>query len=236
MQKNKRERHLASAERLLNIVGSNGHIQDILDVMVRGTVKKSTDMALVRESLSTPFKVGSNLREQDPDFIDIAAAIKNRYTPLEQIAWLLEVEVPWGDIRNLLNDAIANIKRAEEFLKAFQARETSDLSSTEREYLEQRDFCIDDLNDQFELELDEYVHELFQRKISDYCNKRVMNWNIVHELVKERASVINKRGPVEQVALLFRTGYSEQDLISGFEHTLADQKKHTPVNRETPEP
>ena len=230
------EKHLATAEHLLNGIGigNTGHIHDVLDVMVRDTVKKSTDMALVKESLGTGFRLGSDFRERDPDFIDIAAAVNKRCEPLKQIAWLLEVEVPWEDIRSLLREAITNIRRAQEFIKAFQDRE---LSNTEREYLEQNDFPgIQDLNDQFEIQLDTYVRETFQSKMSNYYHKRSMNWDIVRELVEERATEINKRGPVEQVAWLFRTGYSEQLLMADFKDAIADRNEYSTKNEETPEP
>ena len=225
MRKPEHKKHFLDAKCLLDGIGNSGHVRDMLNVMVRDTVKKSTDMALVKESLETGFRVGPDFREQDPDFIDVADAV-SRYEPRKQIAWMLGADVPRKEIWTLLRDAAANIRRAERFLEA-----------SDKEIPELYDeFNTSDLHDQFESFVENTIYEALAEKASRYCTRRSINWDIVFDLAKERAKMVNERGPVEQVAYLFSNGYSEQDLYSGFEPTIAGQNDHPSASEETPEP
>ena len=208
------EHHCRIANGFLLDVEISGHLVDMLGVMVRATVKKSTDMALVKESLGTGFRLGSDFREQDSDFIDIAAEV-NKSEPAEQIVWLLESDVPKKDIRTLIRTAVADIDRARKFLNG------RELTTPTLEYI---------------------IHTFFdtvEKKASNYCDIRQVKWNAVYDLARERAHDVFARGVLEQITWLLKNGHSEQDLNTGLEDYAVNwdgPKVRNKTENQNPEP
>ena len=209
-----------AANYLLSGVEITDSIQDMIDVMVRKTVRELNEDIMVVTTASgfSTAGYGMYFGEDSPDFLDVAAAVNREYEPWQQIAWLLEHRVPEIDIQWMLKDAYELADRAREFI----AHPLKGINLPE-DAIETREWAASIL-------LEEFISVWLKEYASDYVDARLMpkrpqtDLNIVGEHVEKRALEIKSRGFQAQVEWAFQNGFSEHDLVVCFSGTPEGQQ------------
>ena len=171
------------------------HMADMLNSLVRNTVREC--------EFRHNQKTGVISRETGIDYFDLVPKVLE-YSSRDQIEWLLDSGVSKKEITTLLDDGVANMKRAINIF--YKINFTNNVRDA----------------------IDSRIRESVSDKASRQTNPLMKDWEILHELADERAREIMSRRPESRVEWLLWNEGPENELITDVFGISPDEKMPEP--------